>query len=114
VIIRQVRCTVAEGDLPAFLQHAREVVSSHVGRVDGLVLLELAIRHVGEGKVNVIAQSHWRDFAAMQSYLQQNLYRPALWDPENRWLSEATVEHFEVVERESTARAEGMGGSSAA
>jgi hypothetical protein len=101
VIVRQVRCTLTEGNLPPFLEHARQVVADHIGRIDGLVMLELAVKHLGRGQVSVVAQSHWRDFATMQAYLQQHLYQPALWDPENKWLTAAEVEHYEVVAREA-------------
>ncbi|CAN5775710.1 hypothetical protein BH23CHL7_BH23CHL7_06210 [soil metagenome] len=102
MIVRQVRCVVAEQDLPAFLEHARQVVQRHAGNVDGLLALELGINHPDGKDVTVLAQSHWRDFAAMQAYLGTNLYRPALWDADERWLKAAIVEHYEVVARDES------------
>lgn len=101
MIVRQVRSVVSEQDLPAYLAHARQVVDRHVGQVDGLVALELAISHLDGTDVLVIAQSHWRDFAAMHAYLGSSLYRPALWDSDEKWLKSATIEHFEVVARQA-------------
>jgi heme-degrading monooxygenase HmoA len=100
VILRQVRSVVSEQDLPAYLDFARQVVARHIGVVDGLLALELAISHVEGTDVVVIAQSQWRDFAAMQGFLGENLHRPALWDATEKWLSSVTVEHFEVVIRQ--------------
>ena len=97
MITRYVRCVVTEEDAPAFLDHARQVIARHQGHVDGLLWLQLGVRHLPSGEVAVLGQSQWRDFDAMRAFYGEHLYTAYLWDPDEQWLRNAAVEHFEVV-----------------
>jgi heme-degrading monooxygenase HmoA len=97
MIVRTVRCTIAEADAPSFLEHTRAVVAAHAGSVDGLLSLEMMVRRESSAELTTVGVSRWRDFASMSAYLGDKLYRPALWDSDERWLADAVVEHFEVV-----------------
>jgi hypothetical protein len=96
VIIRSARFVIRPRLEAEFIAHARTTVKNAMGKVDGLLDIEIGVRVEG-GRSIFAGISRWRDMDALRSFVGDDLEVPLLWDPNSEWIESATIEHYEDI-----------------